>query len=121
MPAKIWVRETIDSLEIEGALETLVYFLTKTKDEHPAHTNFQIDSEGDYPEDIHYIITAERLENDREFERRMKKLKKEKEAKKKKEEAKEEDERKEYLRLKRKFGDLRDQYPSQEDVIDQGT
>jgi len=68
-----------------------------------------IPSEGYYPSESTWTIIYNRLETDKEEERRLKKRKKEREIKKKvfqqRAKKKEDKEREEYLRLKEKYGD----------------
>jgi hypothetical protein len=106
MAAKIWKRETIETcLEIEGTLDKAIAELEEYKRDHPDHKNFMIEKDGDY-EDWYYILTAERLETETEFIKRMKRLESSKRAKMTAKEKKEERERAEYERLKTIYGKL---------------
>ena len=69
-------------------------------------TNIRFDTEYDrYESQSPYtVVVGDRLENDKEFEKRKKKIAKEKEAKRIAAITKEEQDRKEYERLKKKFG-----------------
>ena len=106
MAAKIWKRETIEAFfDVEGSLDSTIAMLETLKKNYPDHKNFKIEKEGEY-EDWCYILTAERLETEAEFIKRMKKNESSKKANKKAKDKKEERERAEYERLKTIYGKL---------------
>jgi len=106
MAAKIWVDDVLDSyFDPEGTLDGLIAILEGTKSAHPDHKDFRIEKiYNGYDESDTFKIVAKRLETDKEFEKRMKKIEKEREKKEKEDRETEEAEKKLYEKLKKKFG-----------------
>jgi hypothetical protein len=105
MSNKIWVKEVLDSyFDPEGTFESLIASLEGIKASYPDYKDFEIEKEyGGHDESDTFKLVAMRLETDKEFEKRMKKLEKDKAAKKAEKELAEKEERKLYEKLKEKY------------------
>jgi len=102
-PSRIYVEMTVlEDIDLEKPLEVLIEELNCFKNTWNEYRNLYIDNEGciNYP---NYVLRGERLENDIEYNKRMKLLQKEKEKKRLLKEKREKEDRKEYERLKKRF------------------
>lgn len=107
-PEKKYISKKLDSFYLYdfeksfvSVIETLVNYLDEYREKE--YRNLKFSEHYDYNDEKCLILTGERLETDKEFNKRIKMEEKQKLAKQKERKAKKEKEYREYLRLKRKF------------------
>ena len=102
-PSRIYVDEHITSLDFDGPLDGAINELTGLKEKYgESHINLRINmSYDDYSPS--FYLSGERLENNQEYQKRVKQLEKAKQKKKIEKADLEKSEREELARLKAKY------------------
>lgn len=88
---------------IEGPLDDLISYLNSFKKNYPDHSDFYIEKDYNWNEDCDFYVYANRLETDKELEKRRQKAATVRKIRAKQKAQKEEQERKELERLKKKY------------------
>ena len=102
--SRVWVKRTIECcIGIEGDINYIINYLNSIKETYSNYKNIKLEIAQNWGDTTDYNLVGERLETDKEYEKRMRDF----ELKRKKNNIsklkKEEHDRKEYERLRAKF------------------